>query len=335
MREYKSKNVIKWLAILLVLFIVVFVAGISIGSGSLTVDRIIPTLLGYGSFKEDFILFTVRLPRILILALAGMALAVSGTILQSVTRNDLAEPGIIGINAGAGVGITIFYLFAKADIMNFAYVMPLVGFAGALATASCIYLFSYEKGKGIHPVRLVLVGVGFAFALSGVMMILISSAERSEVDFIAQWLAGNVWGTDWPFIFAFLPWIIILFPIVFFKANVLNLLALNEPTAIGLGIHLKQERLKLLCIAVALAAAAVSVTGGIAFIGLMTPHIAKRLVGPRHQFFLPIATLTGATLLMFADTIGRSVLETATIPAGIVVALIGAPYFLYLLKSVI
>ncbi|MCY9546355.1 FecCD family ABC transporter permease [Lysinibacillus xylanilyticus] len=317
----------------ILLTVVIFVMGISTGAASVSIDRIIPILLGDGSFKESFVLFSVRLPRLFVLAAAGMALALAGAVLQGVTRNDLADPGIIGINAGAGVGITLFYLLVSGDLPHFAYVLPLVGFCSALLTAICIYFFSYKRNEGVQPVQLILVGVGVASALSGVMMILISSAERSDVQFIAQWLAGNVWGTDWPFFWALLPWLVLGIPFIFYKANVLNVLAMTEQTAVGLGLNIERERLQLLVASVALAAAAVSVTGGIAFIGLMAPHIAKQLVGPRFQFFLPLTLFIGASLLMLADTIGRVAISSATVPAGIVVACIGAPYFLYLLRK--
>ncbi len=307
--------------------------GISMGAASVSIDRIIPILLGDGSFKESFVLFSVRLPRMFVLAAAGMALALAGAVLQGVTRNDLADPGIIGINAGAGVGITLFYLFVDGDLPNFAYVLPVVGFFSALLTACCIYFFSYKRNEGVQPIQLILVGVGVASALSGVMILLISSAERSDVQFIAQWLAGSVWGTDWPFFWALLPWLVLGTPFIFYKANVLNVLAMTEQTAVGLGMNIERERLQLLVVSVALAAAAVSVTGGIAFIGLMAPHIAKQLVGPRFQFFLPLTLFIGASLLMLADTIGRVAIASATVPAGIVVACIGAPYFLYLLQK--
>ncbi|MFT9816018.1 FecCD family ABC transporter permease [Lysinibacillus sp. NPDC056185] len=323
----------RWLLVWILLTIVIFVMGISMGAASVSIDRILPILMGDGSFKESFVLFSVRLPRLFVLAAAGMALALAGAVLQGVTRNDLADPGIIGINAGAGVGITLFYLLVNGDLPNFAYMLPLVGFCSALLTAICIYFFSYKRNEGVQPVQLILVGVGVASALSGVMIILISSAERSDVQFIAQWLAGNIWGTDWPFFWALLPWLVLGIPFIFYKANVLNVLAMTEQTAVGLGLNIERERLQLLVVSVALAAAAVSVTGGIAFIGLMAPHIAKQLVGPRYQFFLPLTLFIGASLLMLADTIGRVAISSATVPAGIVVACIGAPYFLYLLRK--
>lgn len=315
---------------IVLIFLTIFI-GMGLGYSSISYNRLFPILFGQGTFKEEFILFSIRLPRIIITLLAGMALALSGAILQGITRNDLADPGIIGINSGAGVAIAVFFLFFPIEAGSFVYLLPAVAFIGALITACVIYFFSYNKKVGLQPVRLVLIGVGFSTALSGAIIVLISSAEREKVDFIAKWLAGNIWGTDWPFISALLPWLIILIPFTLYKANRLNLLGLNEPVAIGVGVSIEKERIVLLLTAVALAAAAVSVTGGITFIGLMAPHIAKALVGPRNQLFIPLAILIGGWLLLFADTVGRNLVEPDGISAGIMVALIGAPYFMYLL----
>ncbi|MGZ7443630.1 FecCD family ABC transporter permease [Paenibacillus sp. TH7-28] len=307
------------------------VASMGFGYSSLSFDRLIPVLLGQGTFKEDFVLFSVRLPRILITLLSGMALALSGSILQSVTRNDLADPGIVGINSGAGVAISVFFLYFPIETGSFAYILPFVAFIGALITAILVYIFSYSRTRGLDPVRLVLVGVGFSMALSGIMIVIISSAERTKVDFIAKWIAGNIWGTDWPFIGALLPWLILLVPFTLFKSRQLNLLSLSETSAIGVGVHLERERLVLILAAVAASASAVSVTGGIAFIGLMAPHIAKALVGPRNQLFIPVAVLLGGWLLLIADTVGRNLVDPDGIPAGVMASLLGVPYFAYLL----
>lgn len=329
----KKQTYLLYLLIGLFAVIILGFVGLSVGYSSMGFKEVIPTFFGYGEASEEFILFSIRLPRILILILAGIALAIAGAVLQTLTKNDLADPGIIGINAGAGIGITVLYLFAKGELLNFSYALPIVGFLSAIMTALLIYSFSYERNRGIQPFRLILVGVGFAAALSGIMIMLISSADRSDVDFIAGWLAGNVWGADWPFVFALLPWILILVPLILMRANHLNILGLSEPMAVGLGASLNKQRIYFLMMAVALAASAVSVTGGIGFIGLMAPHIARSLVGPRHQRFLPMTILIGPILLLLADAIGRSILSESTIPVGIVVAIIGAPYFLYLLKK--
>lgn len=315
------------------LILVTMLIGMRTGYSPIPLDRIIPVLFGQGTFKESFILFSIRLPRMGITILSGMALALSGAILQGITRNDLADPGIIGINTGAGVGVALYFLYFPIEVGSFVYWIPVIAFASALLTAGLIYLFSYTKQSGLEPNRLVLVGVGFSLAFSGLMIILISSAEKTKVDFISQWLAGSIWGTDWPFIWALLPWLVILVPFTFFKAGTLDILGLSRAAAIGVGLKVRKEQVVLLVTAVALAASAVSVTGGITFIGLMAPHIAKTLVGPRHGLFIPIAILLGGWLLLLADLIGFNLLESSNIPTGVMVALIGAPYFIYLLMK--
>lgn len=327
----KVKKLVVVFMALLLLIVATIIVGMSLGSGALTINRLFQTLFGNGTTKENLVLFSIRMPRIAVTLLAGMALALSGAILQGITRNDLADPGIIGINAGAGVAISVFFLYAPLDPKSFAYMLPIVAFVGALITVALIYLFSYSRRDGLQPVKLVLVGIGFALALSGLMIVLISSADYRKVDFISQWLAGNIWGADWPFVWALLPWLVILLPYTLYKSNALNLLSMDEAVAVGAGVSINRNRLLLLGTAVAIAAAAVSVTGGIAFVGLMAPHIAKSLVGRRHQYYVPIAVLMGGWLLLFADTIGRNLVDPSGIPAGIMVALIGGPYFLYLL----
>ncbi|MGG6431509.1 FecCD family ABC transporter permease [Anoxybacillus sp. D401a] len=320
--------------ILLILFLFICttaVISMGIGYSSLSYDRLIPVLFGEGTFKEQFVLFSIRLPRIAITLLAGMALAISGAILQVVMRNDLADPGVVGINAGAGVAVALFFLFIPIQAASFAYIIPFVAFLGALLTAIMIYILSYNKQTGLQPIRLVLIGIGFATAFSGLMVVLISGADRTKVDFIAKWLAGGIWGLDWAFVLALLPWLIVLVPFILYKAPRLNVLQFNDPVAIGIGVSLDRERLVLLLVAVALAASAVSVTGGIAFVGLMAPHIARALVGPRNELSLPVAMLMGGALLLLADTIGRTLVEPDGLPAGVLVSLIGAPYFVYLL----
>ncbi|MCD1261758.1 iron ABC transporter permease [Paenibacillus athensensis] len=321
------------LLILLLLIAITVVIGMGLGYSSLSYKRLLPTLLGHGTFKEHFVLYSVRLPRIAITLLAGMALALSGAILQGITRNDLADPGIMGINSGAGVAVAIFFLYFPIQAGAFIYWLPVVAFAGALLTTMLIYFFSYSRRDGLQPVRLVLTGIGFATAFSGLMVVLISSAERVKVTFIVKWLAGSIWGADWPFVLALLPWLIVLVPFAIYKASRLDLLTLSEPVTVGVGVAVQRERIVLLLTAVALAAAAVSVTGGIAFVGLLAPHIAKALVGPRHRLAIPVALLLGGLLLLIADTIGRNIAEPEGIAAGSMAAFIGAPYFLYLMMK--
>ncbi|RIN52405.1 FecCD family ABC transporter permease, partial [Staphylococcus simulans] len=164
-------------------------------------------------------------------------------------------------------------------------------------------------------------------ALSGGSLTLMSTFDEDQSEFIASWLAGNIWGDEWAFVIAFLPWVIVLIPFLLFKANVLNLLNTHQYIAQGVGVKIGRERIVLLLVAVVLSSAAVSVAGAIGFLGLLVPHIAKSIVGPRHQLFLPISILICAFLLVLADTIGQVILQPSGVPAGIVVAIIGAPYF--------
>ncbi|MFC4388903.1 FecCD family ABC transporter permease [Gracilibacillus marinus] len=329
--KYTKQRVI--LLVFLSLIIITAILSLGFGYSSVSFNRIIPTMLGEGSFKEEFVLFSIRLPRIVITLLAGMALALSGAILQSITRNDLADPGIIGINSGAGLGVALFFLYYPVEAGSFIYMLPIVAFVSAIIIAFLIYISSYTKGIGVQPIKIILIGVGFSMASSGGMVMLISSSEREKVDFISRWLAGSIWGTDWPFILAILPWLLILVPFILYKASKLDLLAFSEPVAVGVGVKVEKERIVLLLAAVALAASAVSVTGGISFIGLMAPHIAKSLIGPRNALYLPIAILIGGWLLLIADTIGRNLNSAEGVAAGIITALIGAPYFIYLLMK--
>ncbi|MED3721584.1 MULTISPECIES: FecCD family ABC transporter permease [Geobacillus] len=317
-------------AVLALLIAATAAVALSTGDAPLSYNRIVPTLLGYGSMEEEFILFSLRLPRLFITLLAGMALALSGAVLQGLTCNDLADPGVLGINAGAGAGVALFFLFFPIEAGTFLYALPLVAFTGAILTAVAIYAISYKKTTGLQPVPFILTGVGMSMALSGLMIVLISAADRTKVDFIARWLSGNIWGDDWPFIWAVLPWLAAGTLVALYRAKHLNILHLGDPVSIGVGVHVRRERLVLMTTAIAVAAAAVSVTGSISFIGLMAPHIAKSIVGPRHERVIPASMLIGGWLLLAADTIGRNVLAEP-LPAGVIVSLIGAPYFIYLL----
>ncbi|MFG6495801.1 iron ABC transporter permease [Fictibacillus sp. UD] len=313
------------------LLIAIFVVSVATGFASLTPSELFRTIIGQGTPRENLILFEFRLPRIFVAILAGMGLAVSGAILQSITKNPLSDPGILGINAGAGLMVVVYIMFFTVESSSFLYVLPLFALAGGLATAAVIYVMSYIKGEGVEPTRLVLVGVGLAAALYGATLTLSTRLDMEDYSFMANWMAGRIWGDDWIFVLSLLPWILLLVPYTMFKSNVLNTLNLHENVSVGVGVNVGRERILLIMVAVALASASVAVSGGIAFVGLMSPHIARSLVGPRHQAFLPVAALIGAILLLAADTIGRVILDPSGIPAGIIVTIIGAPYFMYLL----
>lgn len=329
-----SNNKRRQLIALAVFSILLFLGctwSITSGEYNIPVERFFKTLIGQGDAIDELILLDFRLPRMMITILAGAALSISGAIVQSVTKNPIAEPGILGINAGGGFAIALFISVGKINADNFVYVLPLISILGGITAALIIFIFSFNKNEGVTPASMVLIGVGLQTALYGGSITIMSKFDDKQSDFIAAWFAGNIWGDEWPFVIAFLPWVLIIIPYLLFKSNTLNIIHTGDNIARGLGVRLSRERLILFFIAVMLSSAAVAVTGSISFIGLMGPHIAKRIVGPRHQLFLPIAILVGACLLVIADTIGKIVLQPGGVPAGIVVAIIGAPYFLYLM----
>jgi iron complex transport system permease protein len=176
-----------------------------------------------------------------------------------------------------------------------------------------------------------LVGIAVAAGIGAAMIVLTLKLNPTKFQSVSVWLAGSIWGTNWKFVLALFPWLAILVPFAFMKARVLNVMNLGEQVATGLGTSVERERLYLLAAAVGLAGSCVAVGGGIGFVGLIGPHLARRLVGPNHKYLLPASALAGGLLLIVADTLARVIVQPSEIPTGIVVAVIGAPYFLYLL----
>lgn len=319
------------LAVLAALIILSFIISMNTGYIRLSPLEVLKTLFGMGTDKQSLILFDFRLPRIVISILVGAGLAVSGCILQGVSRNALADPGILGINAGAGLMVMLFISFYPTTTAAPVFLLPVLALLGAGLTALLIYTLAYKRHEGISPTRLILTGIAVAAGISAAMIVLTLRLDPDKYQFVATWLAGSIWGSNWKFVLALLPWILVLIPLVIFKARVMNVLNLGEQTATGLGAPVEKERLLLLAAAVGLAGSSVAVSGSIGFVGLIGPHLARRLVGPKHQLLLPASALAGSLLMIVADTIGRWILQPSEIPTGIVVAVIGAPYFLYLL----
>lgn len=321
------------ISLLAILIIVMFVISMNTGLMRLSPLEVVHTLLGGGTEQQKLILFDFRLPRIVISILVGAGFAVSGCILQGLSRNALAEPSTLGINAGAGFAVIIFISFVPATTAAHIYVLPLMALAGAVLTAALIYVLTYRREDGLSPTRMILIGIAVGAGIYAFQLILSLRLDPQNFQFVSIWLAGKIWGGDWRFVLALLPWIVILIPFAIYKSRVLNLLSLGDQTSAGLGLPVEKERILLLASAVILSGTCVAVSGGIGFVGLIAPHLARRLVGPKHQVLLPACALVGALLLITADTIARWILQPAELPTGIVVAIIGAPYFLYLLAK--
>lgn len=320
--------------LLILLIIIMFFVSLSTGVINISPVNVVKTLLGEGTDRQELVLFDFRLPGIILAILIGMGLAVSGVILQGVTQNDLADPGILGINTGAGLAVVLFIFFLQdsLDPTLSIFVMPLFALLGALFAAFLIYSLAWKNG--VNPIRLILVGIGVNAGFSAALIIFQLKMNPQDFRQATVWLSGDIWSASWMFVLALLPWILILIPYALQKANGLNVLNLGDDIAAGLGSKVEKERRLLLLAAVALAGASVAAGGAIAFLGLVVPHIARKIIGPLHQYIIPISALVGALVLIIADTIGKNLLNPTEIPVGIVLAIISAPYFVYLLIKI-
>ncbi|WP_103667725.1 iron ABC transporter permease [Pseudanabaena sp. BC1403] len=316
------------LTILLGLSFVSILLDVGQGEYPIAIADIIKSLLAIDTGNPDhlFIIHTLRLPRTLVAFMVGITLAISGTIFQGLTRNPLADPSIIGINAGASLAaVATIVLFPEVPI----YALPISAFIGALAMAAIIYSLAWNGGSS--PILLILLGIGLSAIASAFISLLITLGSIANVSQAIVWLAGSVYGRTWEQFFAFLPWCLGGVPFALGLSRQLNVLHLGDDVAKGLGSRVEWQRSLLVVVAVALAGAAVATAGTISFVGLMAPHIGRKLIGTNHQNLLPVAALIGGFLVTIADWIGRVLFAPIEIPCGVVVAAIGAPFFLFLL----
>ncbi|MBQ0139960.1 MAG: iron ABC transporter permease [Kurthia sp.] len=319
----------------IILIAVMMIVSINSGFIKIPFTEVIDTLLGRGTEDNAITIFDFRMPRITMAVLVGMGIAVSGAILQGISRNPLADPGILGINSGAGLAVVMYMFFLQgttflANGLLSTFIMPLIALFGAFVSAFLIYILAWKKGS-TSPTRMLLVGIGINAAFGAIMIVFQLKMEPLDFTKALVWLSGTIWATNWTFVWALLPWLVILIPLAVYRSRILDIMTLSEPSAISVGVHINRERRNFLVLAVALAGACVAVGGGITFLGLIAPHIARKLVGASHKKVLPLSAVLGGLILLTADTIGRVVLEPMELPVGIVVAIIGAPYFVYLL----
>ncbi|MGD2183701.1 FecCD family ABC transporter permease [Lusitaniella coriacea] len=321
----KFKKVLLGLGLVLV---VAMVTSVSYGEYAIAPLDVIKTLIGIETANpgDAFAIRTLRLPRTLVAFLAGVGLAMAGTLTQGITRNPLAAPSIIGVNAGASLAaVTVLVLLPNVPFS----VLPFAAFGGALGVSLLIYLFAWQGGSS--PLRLVLVGVGFSLIGGAFTSVIVTLGQINLASQALVWLAGSVYGRTWEQVIALFPWIAICGVLALCWARELNVLHLGDDTARGLGSWVEGQRGFLLLLAVALAGASVATAGTIGFVGLMAPHLSRQLVGSTYQEILPTAALMGGAIVVLADLLGRLLFAPIELPCGIITAIIGAPYFLYLL----
>lgn len=281
------------------------------------------------SRAAEVIVFELRLPRVLLAAIVGAALAASGTVFQGLFRNALADPAIIGVSSGAALGAVLVIVTVGAGTLG-TLGLPLAAFVGATATAFAVYRLA-RVGPTVHVATLLLAGIAVAAVISSLMS-LVMSFSGEDVRDIYAWLLGGLVSEGWRSIAVVLPVVVLGVTGAALVAHELNLVALGEERASQLGVDVQRLKVRAIAVGALLAAGAVSVAGVIGFVGLMTPHLLRLVIGADQRRLLPASVLGGATLLILADLVARTAVAPSELPVGVVTALLGGPFFLYLLR---
>lgn len=322
---------------LVVLLVVVCVIACAAGAYAVPPREVVATVarhLGVASGRSadpvaDSVLWEIRFPRVVLGVVVGASLAAAGAAMQGMVRNPLAEPGIVGVSAGAALGAATQIVVGVAWLGGLT--LPLAAFVGGFATVVAVYMASHWGGR-VEVVTLVLTGIAanaFIGALIGLLMFVSTDAQLRGITF---WTLGSLAQASWTKVGLVLPFALVGLGAVLVLAPKLDLLALGEGPASHLGVDVRRLHLLLLVLVASLTASAVAVSGQILFVGLVVPHVVRMLIGPGHRLLVPTSALLGAVVLVAADLVARTIAAPAELPLGVLTALLGAPWFLWLLR---
>lgn len=296
-----------------------------------TKEHLLAILFFGGTPEERLTVFDFRMVRSILAVLIGMGLAVSGAVFQTISKNELASPSLLGVNAGAALAVMLLIYGSSSATGLGIWQQPLAAVVGGALAAAFVFFLSHRRGRMTSTYNLVLNGIAVTAGLHALQILLLVSLDPTRFQQVNTWLIGSIFGNSWTHVDIL--FFIVLAGLLFLLANheTLDLLALREETALGLGLRVNRTRFVLLMAAVVLASSCVAVGGSIGFVGLICPHIARRLVGVAHCRYLPVTALLGGILLVAADYTARIIIAPDEMLVGLVVSLIGAPYFLYIL----
>ena len=310
----------------ILLLLLAVLIGISCGIADLSWQELKDGLC-FGVQSENYrIVYLIRMPRVFCGILAGTNLALAGCILQGILRNPLADPGIIGVTAGAGLFAMVIMIILP-EITN---LVPIAAFIGAMVAVAIVFALSWQRG--VQPLRMILAGVAVAAFFGGAqtaLMVFYSDRIQSTIN----WMAGGFQGASWSHVSMILPYTLLGLAAVFFISRWLNALQLGEDTARSIGLPVEKIRFVLLILAALLAASAVSVAGMLGFVGLVIPHMVRLVTGSDFDYLLPCSAIWGAAFVSMTDSAARLALAPIEVPVGVFMSFFGAPFFLYLLKK--
>lgn len=319
----KIKVLIILISLILLGFLIVFTIGV--GSVNISINEIIQTFLGNGNEINQSIIMDMRLPRIIIAVFVGASLSISGALLQSVMKNPLADPGITGVSSGASLAAIVVMLY----LPHLHGSLPFIAFLGAIV--SCVMVFILSWDNGLNSMRIILAGVAVNAIFVGATSLL-SILNSDKIQGILLWINGSIAYKGWREVKYLVPYSIVGIILSLFCTKSANLLALGDDVATNLGVNVNKTRVCISLVAVFLAGISTSVVGIIGFIGLIVPHICRLILGYDYKYLIPMSAVLGAILLLIADTMARFVARPVELPVGVIMSMIGGPFFLFLLR---
>ncbi len=329
-----SKKLYRWAIILTasaLLLLLAIIISTCIGSTSISLEKIVGIIfLGEGSAAERAIVLKVRLPRVMLGALIGASLALAGAAMQGLFRNPMASPYVLGLSSGGAFGASLAIVLGISFAAG-GFAIPAMAFVFSFVTLMVVYSISKIRGK--IPVETLLlsgIAVGAFFSAMVSLMKFLAGERLSSIVF---WMMGGLWAADWSRVLVIFPFVLLGSTIIFFYGRELNTMMIGEEHAVNLGVNVSRVTKMILVGSSLVTAAAVAVSGIIGFVGLIVPHMLRILVGPDHRILLPTSILLGAAFMIAMDTLARTAMGAEEIPVGIITALLGAPFFLYLLRS--
>lgn len=315
--------------------VIVIILAVGIGSEYIAPPKVF-TAIAHGvtgnlTGAEDTIIWQMRLPRVLLAALVGAALAISGAAFQGLFRNPLADPYLLGVASGAGFGATLVMVFGASLPLLKTLGVPLAAFVGGLLSVACVFLLA-RQGRTVPLITLILAGVVIGSVLTAATSFLMLYSREQGLS-ILSWLLGSFTFASWPKVFVMLPTVGVVAITVVLSSRALNLLQLGEEQAMQLGLSVEKFKLLLIIVATLATSIAVSVSGIIGFVGLIIPHAVRLAMGADYRRLVPMVAVLGAMFLVLADLLARTLIAPSQLPIGIITSLVGGPFFLYLLRK--
>jgi iron complex transport system permease protein len=315
--------------------VVVIILAVGVGSAYISPHRVLTAIshgiLGNLSSSEDTIIWQMRLPRVLLAALVGAALAVSGAAFQGLFRNPLADPYLLGVASGAGLGATTVMVFAASVPLLMTLGVPLAAFIAGILSVACVF-FLARQGRTVPLVTLILAGVVVGSVLTAATSFVMLFSRTQGLS-VLSWLLGSFTFASWTKVFTMLPVLLVVLIVVLGSSRALNLLQLGEEQATQLGLPVERFKLLLIIVATLATSVAVSVSGIIGFVGLIIPHAVRLAMGADYRRMVPMVAVLGAIFLVLADLLARTLIAPSQLPIGIITSLVGGPFFLYLLRK--